>query len=84
MERRIESEKHETSLFPIHSESARIVIETVHWTGPGHEPKKVLCKQNNRPDHDCFDFAIVFIAPVYDVLKAKICDFINVAVMLLF
>ena len=51
----IKFEKHDRSLFLLTSESPRIVIETANdrLEGSDGEPRMVLYKQSNRPDHDC-------------------------------
>ena len=52
MSRRFESKKHKTGLFLLSSESLRIV-RTIDWKGLDDEPRMVLYKHSNRPDHDC-------------------------------
>ena len=40
----------ESLLDPLHPASRQ---RTIDWTRPVHEPRTVLHKQSNRPDHDC-------------------------------
>ena len=53
--KRIKFEKYERILFLSTSESARFVIETAddRLDRTVHEPRTVLYRQSNRPDHDC-------------------------------
>ena len=73
MGRRIESKQHETILFPLTSESARIVVETATAQG-----------QMMNQEWYCTSTVIVqttipFTTSIYDVLKTQIWYFSKVA-----
>ena len=48
---------------PLNAQDASSRQRTIDWTGPDHEPRVVLYKQNNHPDQDCNDCFNLRLAP---------------------
>ena len=69
--RRIESEKHETSLFfsPLNSQDPSSRQRTIDWTGPDDQPRMVLL---------IAQITIAFVTSICDELKTQIILYDNV------
>ena len=52
------SKKHKTILFfsALNPQESLSRQRTIDWKGPDDEPRVVLCKHSDRPDHDCISY----------------------------